>query len=83
MMFLSRSLEAGAQNNDGGGGVVASHNVFNPFARRHFSHPSSVQSVHPLKKGSELVIGKQLNTNHHVLWADPALHEQIDSRQTE
>jgi hypothetical protein len=80
MMFLSRALEAGTlplQNNDdgGGGADVASHNVYNPFARRHFSHPSSVQSVHPLKKGSQLVIGKQLNTNHHVLWADPALHE--------
>jgi hypothetical protein len=78
MMFLSRPSEVGSlvqQLDTAGDGDVASHKVYNPFARRQFSHPSSVQSSLPLKKGARLSFGKQLNTNHDILWADPTLIE--------
>jgi hypothetical protein len=76
-MFVSRILENGswppAPRVDDGENV-ASHKVYNPFARRQFSHPSSVHSARPLEKGTQLVIGQNIHTNDHVLWADPALH---------
>jgi hypothetical protein len=77
-MFMSQVLESGSlplvpRVDDGGN--VASHKVYNPFARRQFSHPSSVHSVRPLEKGTQLVIGQNIHTNDYVIWADPALHD--------
>ena len=48
--------------------------VYNPFARRHFSHPLAPRSLVTIKKGERISIGDKVTTNDQHLWRDPSLH---------